>query len=154
MTIDLQGYRMGSLNEGFSSGRSEREPSERRAMTTRGSAIVRSPLSRSRSAHASAASCRRPLEDIDSINFALGLRHFDPALHQPHPPGYPVFIALGRLSLALIVVVAPAMPQVHAEALALAVWSAIGGALAIAAAARLFLAIARIGGRSLTYRHR
>ena len=27
------------------------------------------------------------LEDIDSINFALGLRHFDPALHQPHPPG-------------------------------------------------------------------
>ena len=30
------------------------------------------------------------LEDIDSINFALGLRHFDPALRQPHPPGYPV----------------------------------------------------------------
>jgi len=31
------------------------------------------------------------LEDIDTINFALGLRHFDPALHQPHPPGYPVY---------------------------------------------------------------
>jgi hypothetical protein len=46
------------------------------------------------------------LEDIDSINFALGLHHFDPALHQPHPPGYPVYIALGRLSLAAIRVVA------------------------------------------------
>ena len=35
------------------------------------------------------------LEDIDSINFALGLRDFDVAQHQPHPPGYPVYIALG-----------------------------------------------------------
>ena len=33
------------------------------------------------------------LEDLDSINFALGVRHFDVAQHQPHPPGYPVFIA-------------------------------------------------------------
>lgn len=32
------------------------------------------------------------LEDLDSINFALGIRHFDVAQHQPHPPGYPVFI--------------------------------------------------------------
>jgi hypothetical protein len=39
------------------------------------------------------------LEDIDSINFALGLRDFDPARHQPHPPGSPVYIALGRLLL-------------------------------------------------------
>ena len=30
------------------------------------------------------------LEDLDSFNFALGLRHFDVAQHQPHPPGYPV----------------------------------------------------------------
>ena len=36
------------------------------------------------------------LEDIDSINFALGVRDFDVARHQPHPPGYPVFIALGE----------------------------------------------------------
>jgi hypothetical protein len=36
------------------------------------------------------------LEDIDSINFALGLRHYDVAQHQPHPPGYPVYIALGK----------------------------------------------------------
>lgn len=25
---------------------------------------------------------------MDSINFALGMQHFDPSLHQPHPPGY------------------------------------------------------------------
>ena len=40
----------------------------------------------------------RHLEDIDSINFALGLRHYDVAAHQPHPPGYPLFIALARAS--------------------------------------------------------
>ena len=36
------------------------------------------------------------LEDLDSINFALGLRHFDVANQQPHPPGYPIYIALGN----------------------------------------------------------
>ena len=36
------------------------------------------------------------LEDIDSLNFALGLADFDPAKHQPHPPGYPIFIALAK----------------------------------------------------------
>ena len=42
------------------------------------------------------------LEDIDSVNFALALERFDPRLHQPHPPGYPVFMLLakGVLSLA------------------------------------------------------
>src|SRR5687768_17028774 len=42
------------------------------------------------------------LEDIDSINFALGLRDFDPSRHQPHPPGSPVYIALGRALLAIV----------------------------------------------------
>lgn len=42
------------------------------------------------------------LEDIDSINFALGVRDFDVAKHQPHPPGYPVFIALGKASTGLL----------------------------------------------------
>ncbi|PYR44329.1 MAG: hypothetical protein DMF93_00685, partial [Acidobacteria bacterium] len=27
------------------------------------------------------------LEDLDSVNFALGVRRFDVAQHQPHPPG-------------------------------------------------------------------
>src|SRR5258705_6827124 len=67
------------------------------------------------------------LEDIDSINFALGLRHFDPALHQPHPPGYPVYMLLGHISLPIVERVT-STTGVPAEARALAIWSAIGGA--------------------------
>lgn len=40
------------------------------------------------------------LEDIDSVNFALGLRDFDVADHRPHPPGYPVYIGLGKAVVA------------------------------------------------------
>ncbi len=36
-------------------------------------------------------------DDLDGVNFVLGLREFDLARHQPHPPGYPVYIVLGRL---------------------------------------------------------
>jgi hypothetical protein len=39
----------------------------------------------------------RSLEDIDSINFALGIRDFDVGEHQPHPPGYPVFILIAKI---------------------------------------------------------
>jgi len=41
------------------------------------------------------------LEDIDSVNFALGLRDFDVADHRPHPPGYPVYIGLGKAVAAV-----------------------------------------------------
>src|SRR5260370_10201789 len=37
------------------------------------------------------------LYDIDSVNFALALDRFDPTLHQPQPPGYFLYICLGRL---------------------------------------------------------
>lgn len=33
----------------------------------------------------------------DSVNFALALERFDVRLHQPHPPGYIVYVLLGRL---------------------------------------------------------
>jgi Protein O-mannosyl-transferase TMEM260-like len=36
------------------------------------------------------------LYDIDSVNFALGIRRFDPLVHQPHPPGYFLYVLLGR----------------------------------------------------------
>ena len=62
------------------------------------------------------------LEDIDSINFGMGLRHFVPALHQPHPPGYPVYMAMGRLSLWTIEHLTT-LRGVEAEARALAVIS-------------------------------
>jgi 4-amino-4-deoxy-L-arabinose transferase-like glycosyltransferase len=37
------------------------------------------------------------LEDLDSANFALALGHYDLALHMPHFPGYPVYVAAARL---------------------------------------------------------
>ena len=77
------------------------------------------------------------LEDIDSLNFALGLREFDPVLHQPHPPGYPVYIALGRLSYAVVSRVPSSLDQLATEALALSMWSVIAGAIAIVATASL-----------------
>ena len=63
---------------------------------------------------------------IDSANFTLGVREFNIANHQPHPPGYPVFIALGRVSNAVLTTV---WAQHGSEARALALWSAVAGAL-------------------------
>ncbi|HEX9597262.1 MAG TPA: DUF2723 domain-containing protein, partial [Anaerolineales bacterium] len=37
------------------------------------------------------------LYDLDSVNFALALDRFDPALSQPHPPGYYLYVVVGRL---------------------------------------------------------
>jgi hypothetical protein len=37
------------------------------------------------------------LDDIDSVNFELGVHDYDPVHHQPHPPGYPVYILVARL---------------------------------------------------------
>jgi hypothetical protein len=37
------------------------------------------------------------LYDLDSVNFGLAIDRFDPQVHQPHPPGYFLYICLGRL---------------------------------------------------------
>ncbi len=34
---------------------------------------------------------------FDNINFALALEHFNPAKHQPQPPGYPLFVGLEQV---------------------------------------------------------
>src|SRR5215468_3437791 len=39
----------------------------------------------------------RMLYNWDAVQFALALREFDIAKHQPHPPGYLLYVALGRL---------------------------------------------------------
>jgi hypothetical protein len=68
------------------------------------------------------------LEDLDSINFALGVRHYDVAEHQPHPPGYPMYILLGKaVRLAS-----------GSELRALTVLSILGGTCGIFAIASLF----------------
>lgn len=37
------------------------------------------------------------LYQMDSVNFALGMQHFAPVLHQPHPPGYFLYVKLAQL---------------------------------------------------------
>jgi len=78
----------------------------------------------------------KSLEDLDSINFALGVRQFDVAHHQPHPPGYPVYVALAKAVHA-------AVPD---EARALGLVSVASGALGVLAMAALFLRLERPGG--------
>jgi len=58
----------------------------------------------------------RELYDLDSVNFALGIARFDPQVHQPHPPGYFLYVEIGRLfnlfthdaNLALVILSAAA----------------------------------------------
>ncbi len=38
----------------------------------------------------------RLLFNMDSVQFALGMRRFDVTLHQPHPPGYFLYVLMGR----------------------------------------------------------
>src|ERR1700722_1663574 len=47
--------------------------------------------------------CRsHDLYDLDSVNFALAMERFDPRVHQPHPPGYFLYVCLGRLLNSLV----------------------------------------------------
>ena len=73
------------------------------------------------------------LEDLDSINFALGVRHYDVSQHQPHPPGYPLFI-LAAKTLHKI-----GLSEVHALSLV----SVLGGALGVFGCFALFQALER-----------
>ncbi|HKC83265.1 MAG TPA: hypothetical protein VKD46_04640, partial [bacterium] len=82
----------------------------------------------------------KALEDVDSVNFALGVRHFDVARHQPHPPGYPVYIALSKASTGVLRAAGVDAPSPRG----LAIWSALGGAAAIPA---VFLLFRRLEGR-------
>ncbi len=70
------------------------------------------------------------LEDVDSINFALGVRDFDPGRHRPHPPGYPIYIGFAKAARLVL-----------SEPHALAVWGALFGALAAFPLLRLFQAL-------------
>lgn len=61
------------------------------------------------------------LDDEDSIFFIRGIREFDVTKWQPHPPGYPIYILLGKISVFLI----------GEELLGLTILSAIFGALSL-----------------------
>src|SRR5437763_2654394 len=44
----------------------------------------------------------RSLWDWDEALFCLGMRAYDVTSHHPHPPGFPVYIALGKLVRLLL----------------------------------------------------
>ncbi|HXU29707.1 MAG TPA: hypothetical protein VN851_03930 [Thermoanaerobaculia bacterium] len=77
----------------------------------------------------------RRMWDHDSIQFALGVERYDLAAHHPHPPGYPLYIAL--LKLLRLAGVEPLQGMVALAILA-------GG---LGAAAILLLATRLSGGR-------
>ena len=79
------------------------------------------------------------LEDLDSINFALGVRTFDVTRHQPHPPGYPVFVLAGKAVHLLV----------PSEAAALALVGVAAGTLSVFALLVLFRRIDGDQGSSL-----
>ena len=63
------------------------------------------------------------LDDWDSVNFAKAIYHFDMRLQQPHPPGYPAYVFLSRLTYTVS----------HDPVAALTLLSAICGALCVLA---------------------
>ena len=89
------------------------------------------------------------LEDYDSLNFGLALYDYDIGKNQPHPPGYPVYIAAGRAALAIVRAASPGIDSIRADGMALSGLSAVAGAIALAGAWWLF-ALLNGMGRSAT----
>jgi hypothetical protein len=83
----------------------------------------------------------RTLEDLDSVNFALGVESFDLSAHRPHPPGYPVYIAVATVSDIVVGAAFPSWPRDRRAAVGLAVWSVAAGVVALLALVRLWIAI-------------
>jgi hypothetical protein len=78
------------------------------------------------------------LEDIDSVNFALGIRDFDIADHRPHPPGYPLVIALGKLGVVVARAFSGDAPAAVVEARTLSALSLLAAIAAILLMYRLW----------------
>ena len=78
-------------------------------------------------------------DDIDAVNFGLGVRKYDVAAHQPHPPGYPVFIAAASIATAVVRAAGVDAPEVRG----LALTSVLAAALAIPALFALFRALVK-----------
>ncbi|MGB9414710.1 MAG: hypothetical protein WCB58_00215 [Acidobacteriaceae bacterium] len=76
------------------------------------------------------------LYDLDSLGFALGVEHFDPRVYQPHPPGYFLYISLGKLFHTLI-------PDVNFALVLLSIAASCGAAALIYQVAMSVLASRR-----------
>lgn len=73
------------------------------------------------------------LEDEDSVNLALGVEDFNVARYAPHPPGYPVFIGLAKISTATVSWLRPQWSRDRRAAAGLAWLSILFGAAGIVA---------------------
>lgn len=71
------------------------------------------------------------LEDEDSVNMALGVEAFDVRRYAPHPPGYPVYIAMAKSSTAIVSALQPEWPRGRRAAAGLAWLSVLCGALGV-----------------------
>src|SRR5262249_11176727 len=76
----------------------------------------------------------------DSINFALGVERFDVPAFRPHPPGYPVYIALAKISTRAVGVVRPDWDRDRRAAAGLAIISLIAGMIGAWVIARFWMA--------------
>lgn len=75
----------------------------------------------------------------DAVQYILALRHFDIAKHQPHPPGNPLYILVGRGAQRVIGDPNQALVAVSIVASVVAVWAtALLGARLIGRAAGLW----------------
>jgi hypothetical protein len=90
---------------------------------------------------AHAARLPRTLEDIDSINFAMGVERFDVAAHRPHPPGYPVFVALAKVSTAATSALGAGLDRDGVAAVGLALIAVLAGALSIPVFSAFWVAV-------------
>jgi 4-amino-4-deoxy-L-arabinose transferase-like glycosyltransferase len=86
----------------------------------------------------------RMLYNWDAVQFALALREYDVAKHQPHPPGYILYVGLGRLVHAWVgdpaaayVVLAVLFSGLTTVAVYVLALAAYGRATALAAATLL-----------------
>jgi hypothetical protein len=100
-------------------------------------------------------------DNYDSIGFVRALDKFDLQAFQPHPPGYPVYVALGKLAHLALPAVSPlgaacAVSALASAATAVALFSlgrAFGGVRVGACALALYAAAAMpllLGGAALS----
>lgn len=87
------------------------------------------------------AALPQTLEDLDSVNFALGVETFDVSQHRPHPPGYPIYIAAAKASDAVVHAAFPSWSRDRRAAVGLALWSVIAGVAALWVMTALWTAI-------------
>jgi len=85
----------------------------------------------------------RRLWDHDSVQFALGVEKYDLAAHHPHPPGYPLYIAVLELLAGL------GVDSLHGMVALSILAAALGAALIVTLVARLASAGGAVRARAV-----